>query len=125
MYNTNAVLQSFSLIGFMPTVSVPSRYQIEIMAATLICWEEGPSPPQTSLYADGSIPIRPNDQRRVGMYMPAPWRSVTTEIIAAAPKPKVTRGKLECVYAFSFLATYRFAKNTTPTKNNGCAIRGG
>src|SRR3990172_5858421 len=84
---------------------------------------QGPPCVLCILYSDGFISIRPNDQRRVGMYMPAPWRSVTTEIIAAAPKPKVTRGKLECVYAFSFLATYRFAKKRrepirAPTANS-------
>ena len=38
---------TFSLTTTPPTVRPASRYQTETWAATLICWDECPSPHQT------------------------------------------------------------------------------
>ena len=58
---------TFSFSTTAPTVSAPSRYQIDTIAATLICCDECPSPHQMSRYTWGSTFIMSSDHRKVGM----------------------------------------------------------
>src|SRR5262245_15595072 len=93
MYSKNAVLLTFSLIGFAPNTIAATAYQTATCAETLICCDEWPNAHQTCRYISESMcPTRPIDHMNVGIRMTAPDAMVKIAMMHAVSPPKVTSG---------------------------------
>ena len=93
MYIKNAILLTFSEIGFAPSTIAAMAYQTATCAETFICCDECPMAHHTALYINGSILLTiPSDHNNVGIKIMAPDAIVKTAIIAAVNAPKVTSG---------------------------------
>src|SRR5690606_628884 len=93
MYSRKAPRLTRSDMGLAPKAIAATAYQIEMWAATLICWDEWPSAHQITRYTSGSTFVStPTDMKKVGIRMMAPDSRVKAAMIAAVIAPNVTRG---------------------------------